>query len=167
MSALWTRKNIGKQREEARIGQKQAAVMMKNASDKKFKEVSVGDSVALNVRKVDRGPLDSRNLLGRILNMRNNVYQIGTKNGVLTTWYSRNCFTVSGSPLLGDIPQTRLSLRQAVNMESRFDGQGFISCTCGASRKRCKTSKCSCCKANPSSRQFQLQSEIRIRGMRV
>ena len=70
-------KNIGEEREQVRIGQKRVAEIIKEASDKKFKAVAVGDSVALNVPKVDRAPFDSRNLLGRILHMKDNFTKLG------------------------------------------------------------------------------------------
>ena len=47
------------------------------------------DTIILNISKFDRGPLDPKNIEGIVLDVRNNVYQIGTPAGVIKNWCSR------------------------------------------------------------------------------
>jgi len=49
----------------------------------------VGDQIVLSVPKVDRGPLDSQNINGLVIDIRNGVYQIGTEVGIIKNWCSR------------------------------------------------------------------------------
>ncbi|GFU75145.1 hypothetical protein TNCV_2055881 [Trichonephila clavipes] len=42
---------------------------------KKFKDLSVDLTVLTNVPKVDRGPLNGNNIMGIILDIKNNLYQ--------------------------------------------------------------------------------------------
>ena len=46
----------------------------------------------IGVPKVDCGPLDNQNL---ILETRNDVYRVGTKCGLIKTWYARNTLQIS------------------------------------------------------------------------
>ena len=120
---------------------------MLESSNKKLVPASVGKFVALSVPKVDRGPFDSRNLIGKIMKVENDIYQIGTKHGIIKNWFSRNDFRLSGASVIGDIPSIQLSLREAVPKESKFGGQGHSFCNCKVSKKQCHTKRCSCFKA--------------------
>jgi hypothetical protein len=62
---------------------------MAENSEKQFKELKVGDQIVLSVPKVDRGPLDSQNINGLVIDIRNGVYQIGTEVGIVKNWCSR------------------------------------------------------------------------------
>ncbi|GBM77190.1 hypothetical protein AVEN_212954-1 [Araneus ventricosus] len=55
------------ERQEAHEGQKRAAEKMIETCGEKLKPVAVGDFILLNVSKVDRGPLDYPNLIGKTL----------------------------------------------------------------------------------------------------
>ena len=63
---------------------------MIQASDKKLVVIEVGNYVLVNIPKVDRGPLDTQNIIGKVVNKKNNVYQIDTRFGIINTWLSRN-----------------------------------------------------------------------------
>lgn len=60
--------DIAESRAGASLGQKRSADRMLAASNKKYKRIEVGCTVILEVPKVDRGPLDCKNLIGIILN---------------------------------------------------------------------------------------------------
>ncbi|GBO11488.1 hypothetical protein AVEN_204891-1 [Araneus ventricosus] len=72
---------------------------------KKMISVAVGDFILLNVPKVDRGPLDCPNLRGKFLKVEKNVYQIGTKCGIIKSWFPRCDFQTSGPQILEDVPE--------------------------------------------------------------
>ena len=61
----------------------------------KFPEGKVGDTVKVRVPDVDRGRCDSRNILGVIMgpDLTKDLYKIGTKDGILNAWYTRNQFS--------------------------------------------------------------------------
>ena len=80
--------------------------------------------------------------------MENNVYQIGTKSGIIKTWFARCDFQISGAQILEDIPEKYLSVREAVANESMFGGQRYSSCKCSVSKIQCQTKKCVCKMSN-------------------
>ncbi|GBM01603.1 hypothetical protein AVEN_60020-1 [Araneus ventricosus] len=84
---------------------------------KKLKPVAVGDFILFNVPKVDRGLLDCPNFIGKILKVENNVYQIGTKSGIILSWFA-------SAEILEDVPEKYISIREAVANESKFGVQG-------------------------------------------
>lgn len=49
------------------MGQKRAAEKMLNVSNKKLKPLEIGQTLAIEVPKVDRGPLDPKNIIGTIV----------------------------------------------------------------------------------------------------
>lgn len=49
----------------------------------KLKPLFLSQNIAIKVPKFDRRPLDPKNILGVIVDIKNNVYQIGTKHGIL------------------------------------------------------------------------------------
>jgi len=106
----------------------------------------IGDFVNLVVPKVDRGPLDSRNLIRKIADMKNNVYRVGTQYGILKSWFPAIDLQPSGASFCDDIPDTYLSLRPAAqsSKQSKFGGQGRASCKCRASREQCSINRCAC-----------------------
>ncbi|XP_071050736.1 uncharacterized protein [Onthophagus taurus] len=112
--------NISSQRQKAHEGHKRAAEKIIENNGKNLKSVTVGNFVLLNVPKVDRGPLDAPNLIRKILKINNDVYQIGTKSGIIKTWFSRSDFQISGAQFVEDIPEEYISIRQAVANESMF-----------------------------------------------
>ncbi|GBP20845.1 SCAN domain-containing protein 3 [Eumeta japonica] len=74
---------IRKEREEAHQGMKRAAEKMISHTAKKLPALDIGNSIFLNVPKIDRGPMDDKNMMGKIIDMRNGVYQVGTRFGVI------------------------------------------------------------------------------------
>ncbi|CAI6348099.1 unnamed protein product [Macrosiphum euphorbiae] len=73
----------------------------------------------------------------------NDMYEIGTKEGRLSTLYSRNQFVICKErfPKVDDVPQTKISLRETARTFSNLGGQGYDRCTCVL---KCKTRKCKC-----------------------
>lgn len=78
--------SIKDQRENAAKHLKKSAEKMKEVSLKKFKDVLVNSTVLVDVPKVDRGPLDENNIVGIVLDIKNNLYQIGTSVGIIKDW---------------------------------------------------------------------------------
>ena len=52
-------------------------------SEEKFPLLSVGDIITLSVPTVDRGPLDFNNIFGVVTQFKNDVYQVGMKEGLI------------------------------------------------------------------------------------
>ena len=50
---------------------------------KKRPLIEIENSVFLNVRKIDREPLDTKNIAGKVVDFRNGVYKIGTRSGTI------------------------------------------------------------------------------------
>jgi len=123
---------------------------MTKKSSKFFNEIEIGKYVTVAVSKFDRGPLDKKNLEGIIIDKTNNVYRIGTKNGILKNWFTRSDLTCVSSISFNysDIPQEKIiSLREACASQSMFSGQGFLKCQCQPSKKQCNTKRCACFKS--------------------
>ncbi|KAL4704952.1 hypothetical protein ACJJTC_013409 [Scirpophaga incertulas] len=117
-------------------GLKRAAEKMITDTVKKLPVLNIGDSVFLNVPKIDRGPIDAKNISGKILDMRHGVYQIGTSNGTIKNWFNRKELKISSNKYLEEIP------------ESLFGGQGFSKCLCKPSKRQCQNNRCVCFKNN-------------------
>ncbi|KAJ8720835.1 hypothetical protein PYW08_006300 [Mythimna loreyi] len=124
----------------------QAQKMLKT-SEKKFPPVALGTTVRIPVPEVDRGRGDARNILAVVLQKTDDeLYQLGTKQGVVKTLYSRQQFTVCHQELLKkeDVPNLETTLRTVATQQSTGTGQGFVKCSC---KKHCDTKKCSCLKS--------------------
>lgn len=122
---------------------------MTERSSKLFTPLKVEDTIILNISKFDRGPLDPKNIEGIVLDVRNNVYQIGTPAGVIKNWCSREELKqVEAIKFeISQVPRDKLvSVREAVSGVSLFEGQGFVKCNCQASKNQCATKRCSCFK---------------------
>ncbi|KAL4718524.1 hypothetical protein ACJJTC_016606 [Scirpophaga incertulas] len=79
--------------------------------------------------KLSRGRGDARNILGVILQKTDDeLYQPGTKQGVVKTLYSRHQFTVCHQELLKieDVPNLKTTLRTVATLHSTGTGQGFV-----------------------------------------
>lgn len=70
-------------RKEAHNGQVAAAVSMKEKTSSLLDPINVGDNVLVAVPQVDRGPADPPNIMGIVLAIQNDVYQVGTRAGLL------------------------------------------------------------------------------------
>lgn len=115
---------------------------------KKLPALDIGDSVFFNVPKIDRGPVDAKNISGKVLDMRHGVYQIGTSNGIIKNWFNRQELKTSSKKYLEEIPQNIISIRETVSKESLFGGQGFSKCLCKPAKRQCQTKRCACFKKN-------------------
>ncbi|KAE9521950.1 hypothetical protein AGLY_017642 [Aphis glycines] len=124
---------------------------MAENSEKLFKELKVGNQIVLSVPKVDRGPLDSQNINGLVIDIRNGVYQIGTEVGIINNWCSREELQLVSNNGLEDSKIQKdkfVSIREAVANLSIFNGQGFVKCQCQSGKRQCQTNRCLCFKKN-------------------
>ena len=110
----------------------------------------VGENVTIPVPLVVRERGDSRNIMGVILDRdENDLYRIAVKGGILNGKYSRNRFDLCNQTLLlpTDVCQDKeISLRNAVQHESRCGGQEYLKCNCSG-KSNCETNRCKCYKA--------------------
>ena len=101
-----------------------------------------GDNVTVPIPMVDRGHGDPRNIMGVIVDRdENDMYHIAVRAGFLKGKYSRNQFDLCTQKLLTncDVCQDQeVALRNAVQLESRCGGQGFVKCNCSGP-SRCKS----------------------------
>ncbi|GFU68908.1 SCAN domain-containing protein 3 [Trichonephila clavipes] len=119
---LWRKEeNVKYQRENAAKHLKRSAEKMKEVSLKKFKDLSVDSTVLVNVPKVDRGPLDGSNIVGIILDTKNNLYQIGTSAGIIKDWLPRNALQIATTTFTEIVPRINLSLREIAKKLSLFE----------------------------------------------
>lgn len=133
--------NIEENRETARTGMKRCAEDMVATSSKKFRAVGVGATVVVQVPKVDRGPLDGQNIVGKVLDIKNDLYQIGTSSGILRNWVPRNAISPTPYSFQGEVPSIKKSMRELAILASQFGGQGYKKCHC---KGRCDTNRCLC-----------------------
>ena len=106
-----------------------------------------GDNVTVPVPLVDRGRGDPRNIMGVIIDRdENDMYRSPVCAGMLNGKYSRNQFDICAQKLLGEsdvFRQQEVSLRSAVQLESKCGGQEFVKCNC-AGGGRCQSNRCRC-----------------------
>lgn len=62
---------------------------MRTFSKTLFPPILVGECVTLSVTTLHRDPLDSNNIFAVITDVKNDVYQVGTKHGLIKRWFSR------------------------------------------------------------------------------
>ncbi|KAL4713359.1 hypothetical protein ACJJTC_016827 [Scirpophaga incertulas] len=141
--------SISRERRESYQNLKRAADKMIALSSKKFKDIDIGTTVLVEVPKVDRGPLDSKNIAGKILEKRNELFRVGTPFGIISDWIPRNAVLSSPNTIIsGDIPQITLPLRTIAAKCSSFGGQGIKQCNCkDFKNKQCVSNRCNCKKA--------------------
>lgn len=137
---------IRNERKKSHHGVKRAADKMTNDTAKKLPSLCVGDSIFVNVPKIDRGPLDTKNIFGKIVDIRNGLYRVGTKSGIIKNWLSRHELQISLNEHIAEVPCAVLSLREAVTKQSLFGGQGFQKCSCKPAKNQCHTNRCACFK---------------------
>ncbi|GBM82532.1 hypothetical protein AVEN_257430-1 [Araneus ventricosus] len=92
---------------------------------KKMIPVAVGDFILINVPKVDRVPLDCSNSIGIILKVENNAYQIGTKSGIIKSWFARCDFHISGVQILEDVLENLFV--KLLRMDRNSNARGIAS----------------------------------------
>ena len=120
---------------------------MSKRSRTEFKPISVGDTVAVPIPNVDRGRCDARNLIGRVISKSNDMFKIGTPEGILNKLYSRNQIEHCSRTLIEEHEinsNISVSLRGALKSGS-CGGQGYVKCGCKGGKK-CGTNRCACFK---------------------
>ena len=133
----------------ARDAQEKQAKKMLKLSEGHHPPLVIGDNVRVTIPNVDRGPSDPGHLVAVVTAVTvHGKYKVGTKAGLLKGTFARNALekckhNVFLSP--ENVPDTELSLRQAVTAESVGNGQGHVRCKCTTG---CKDGRCSCRKAN-------------------
>ena len=70
----------------------------------------------LNVLKFNHGLLNWQNFIGKLLNIENYIFQIGIKDGIIKSRFTRNEFHGSGTKVIEDIPEKYISVYKAVTM---------------------------------------------------
>ena len=79
----------------------------------------------------------------------NDLYRLAVRAGILKGLYSRNQFDLCTQKLYTSDDMSlekEISLRQAIQEESKCGGQGYAKCNCTKSKNQCKTNKCKCFK---------------------
>ncbi|CAF5050233.1 unnamed protein product, partial [Rotaria sp. Silwood1] len=138
-------------RKDARKDQKrQADQFLQNTfKQQKLTHFNVGDNVLIPIPDVDRGPPDARNVLGVIIEVKDDQIKLGTTKGILCGNYSYHQVSKAlGLPtlLIEHIPQgIPKSLREIVKLQSVTGDQGLLKCDY---KQGCRTTKCSCKQAN-------------------
>ena len=91
--------------------------------------------------RIDRGPLECPNLIGKILNVKNDIYQIGTKSGIIKTWFAR-CDFPRCVKIPEVIPEKYMSVHEAVTNKSKFGARSLAakSVLCQTKKSVCKKS---------------------------
>ncbi|RNA13448.1 KRAB-A domain-containing 2-like [Brachionus plicatilis] len=111
------------------------------------------DLVLFRTDDVDRGMAGAQNILYIILEVKNDLFKLGCRAGVLDTFEACNC--IEKTNLVTEFNQEfipkdkqgdfiKVSAREAVRLVSVGHGQGFLKCSCTG---ECATMRCSCCKA--------------------
>lgn len=141
---------------------------MKEASEARFSPLEEGTTVTISLPDFDRSEGDVRNLIGTphcnksayrkftiltiycvsfsagvVMEVHNNFYKIGPKNGTLSQLYSRK----PNRSILFNIPNERKSRKRNTDFfyvkanQSLVDSQGFKRCGCTT---KCKTNRSHC-----------------------
>ncbi|XP_076049296.1 KRAB-A domain-containing protein 2-like [Oratosquilla oratoria] len=141
--------NIISQRKRVYEAKLSQAERMVKRSRRIMDRGNVGNNVTIPIPMVDRSRGDPRNIMGMIVDIdENDNYTIAVKSGILSGKYTRNQFDLCTYELYSedDVTTDRIvSLRSAVQQESKSGGQGFAKCNCAGS-KRCQTNRCKCFK---------------------
>lgn len=91
---------------------------MKAASSEKFGEIDIGATILVDVPKIDRRPLDASNIIGKVIDKKNDLFKIGTSAGVLKDWLPRNSIQISTTAFNEPISTNELSLREIASKMS-------------------------------------------------
>ena len=93
---------------------------MTRLATERFPQGKIGDTVKVRGPDVDRGRCDSRNILGVIMeaDLTKDLYRIGTKDGILNSWYARNQFSTctEGTVNIADVPSLVQKVKQAMQL---------------------------------------------------
>nr|CAI5832451.1 unnamed protein product [Callosobruchus analis] len=107
---------------------------MKVISDSTHAKAKSGSIVRIPVPDVDRGRGDTRSVLAVVLEAtEDGFYRLGTKQGIISKYYSRSEFSACPANILKmeEIIQDReISLRSVATAQSAGHGQGLKKCSC-------------------------------------
>ncbi|XP_071149089.1 SCAN domain-containing protein 3-like [Mytilus edulis] len=120
---------------------KQANTMIAR-SKKELGTAEVGQTVAVPIPMFDRGKGDSRNLLGRVIEV--NDKGKATRFGQLLGTFGTNEMGICKQNLILEEEincETTLSVREAATHQSLSGGQGFFKCYC---KTKCLSNRCKC-----------------------
>nr|CAH7765217.1 unnamed protein product [Callosobruchus chinensis] len=122
---------------------------MKVISDSTHPKAKIGSTVRIPGPDVDRGRGDARSVLAVVLEAAEyGFYRWGTKEGVISKYYSRSEFCTCPANILKIeevIQDTEIPLRSVATAQSTGHGQGFKKCNC---ESKCQSKKCACRKEN-------------------
>jgi len=138
---------IDQARLTTKANQVQQANRMLSRNKKKINSFNVGDYVLLKTEGIDRSIADPVNLLCIILEKKDVLFKLGCKVGILDSMFGFNAFEKTElvtTFLKQDIPDKKISVREAIRSLSVGHGQGVLKCNCKAG----KCDKCSCAKAS-------------------
>ncbi|XP_008179037.1 uncharacterized protein LOC103308082 [Acyrthosiphon pisum] len=116
-------------------------------SNKKFEDLEVGVNVRVSIPDVDRARGLPRNVLAAIISIEDNMYKLGTENGILKHLYTRTEIFLYKEKfiLLENVlklsAEKEITFREAAGVNSVMGTQGFQRCHC---KTKCKTTKCTC-----------------------
>jgi hypothetical protein len=134
-------------RNDAAKGQEKSRAEMLKTTREKLKPMMKGDPVLIPVSESDRGRLDCRNVPGVILDVKDEMYKIGTVHGVVNTRLARNQILQGEAQIVTPdmVREEVLPFRKIASLHSKFGGQGFSKCSCQGT---CSTKRCNCLKNN-------------------
>lgn len=118
---------------------------MVQASEGKFPVAKIGHNVSIPIPEPDRGPSDDTNLLGKILNIFDGNYLIGTAKGILKTQLPQNRFSLTDIPMDSYIPKFHYTSRKLKAMHSNQRMLGLHKYSCEG---KCVTNRCICRRNN-------------------
>ena len=141
------RAKIQENQQSAIEGLEKQAKRMLFESNNKFPPLERGMCVTIPIPDFDRSKADFRNHIGVVMEVVNDMYKIGTREGLLPQLYSRNQISLSSTNFLSvdEVPSTTTSLRAANSQSSIVGGQGFVQCNC---LTKCQNNRCMCKKQN-------------------
>ena len=131
-------------RKRALKGQISVAKRMKIRGEKHLFCPKVGDNCTIRIPEFDRGPSDPKNLLVVVLGIENNLYEVGCRQGKLSTKFTAADLDAVPEKLIYEkdvAADCILSVRSAVTKAT--GGQGYLKCNCTS---KCQTLRCSCLK---------------------
>jgi hypothetical protein len=111
--------------------------------DRNFQE---GTIVTISVPPIDRHSMDRALLPCKIIERTNGKYRLGCASGILNVTYGANALNLVGLaefPELNEIPQRRISVREAARGQSlvRTAPSSQVRCNC---KGACADGRCSC-----------------------
>ena len=128
-------------RQDAREGQEKSRAEMLRTTRAKLVPLMQNDGVLVPVSEFDRGRLDCRNVPGVVLQVHNDLYQVGTKHGIINTMLSRNQIIEADFQIVtaDQVKDTVLPMRSIAQLHSKHEDQGFKKCSCNG---KCESARC-------------------------